>query len=84
MKVNKKIIDISFKAIELTITIETEEEAQALYAIFNFTHNRKLLKEKDTNLLLDEIGKKFYIGEKNKIISNNIAYKDYYKSVSYE
>lgn len=38
MRVNGSVKRSGFKPIELNITIESAEEAKALYAIFNYTH----------------------------------------------
>jgi hypothetical protein len=84
MQVTEEIIENNFNPIRLTILIETKEEAQALYAIFNHYHNRKLFPPDIINSILKKIGDEFYVGSNNCIISNNITYKNFYKIIPTE
>ena len=53
MKVTKQAVSIprGFCPFDLTISVETRDEAQALYAIFNHTANHVLLPSMARNLV---------------------------------
>lgn len=82
MKVERKEIieSPSFKPFNIEITIESKEEAQALYAIFNYSPNADLFRYRYS--LCDDIkcaiGSDYYVGGYREVISNGITYKDFY------
>ena len=73
----KKIKSNKFESFEIQLTIESKEEAQALYAIFNKGSNSTLLPEaRDIRLA---IGKEYYVEDSYAIIANGVKYMEYYK-----
>ena len=78
MKVKKTKID-TFAPFSITLDIETKEEAQALYAIFNNCKNTQLFEYGIDEAIKKAIGDKFYIDNGNGIISNRITYNQYYE-----
>ena len=77
MKVNKEAIYASsFQPFRLSIEVQTEEEAKALYAIFNLLDNHVLLGENKAEKLKDAIGHGHYVEEGN--IANGISYRKFY------
>lgn len=76
MKVNKEVIYASsFQPFRLSIEVQTEEEARALYAIFNKLQNARLLGETSYEVT-KTIGEEYYVEEGN--IANNISYSKFY------
>lgn len=80
MKISTPKKGSGFTPIHLDITIETEEEAKAIFAIFNYSPNTDLLpdwvSEKVTNILAPyEV-----IGSDDEI-ANGIPYNDFYKRI---
>jgi len=65
-----------FTPFTLNITIETEEEARALFAIFNLRKNGRLLRGQD-GLILEAIGKEYHV--RRDVIANGITYEEFYK-----
>lgn len=75
MEVVKAAPAIGFNRFELRITVESEEEARALYAIFNHTNNVELLPEGSAERIRRAIGKDYYsIG----LIANGITHEQFY------
>lgn len=69
-----------FKPIHLDITIETEEEAQAIFAIFNYTPNTNLLPECVSEKITNILAPYEVIGSDDEI-ANGITYNDFYKRI---
>ena len=80
MKVHKEELPIpeSFSPFKLTCTVESREEAQALYAIFNYSPNLDLLPHSGQGIR-DTIGDQYKVNYSD-IIANNISYSRFYRS----
>jgi len=80
MKVKREDVKGSFVPFNLVISIESEEEARAMYAIFSHTGNTRLLKLIDSGRIREEIGDIYSCSKNDKlsIISNGISYKQFY------
>lgn len=65
-----------FEPINFNITIENREEAQAFFALFNYTPNTMLIGEGNAAKLRSIIGDR-NVGFSD-IIANGITYKKYY------
>lgn len=80
MQVEKNYVeDVAvFKPFELKLTVQTREEAQALYAMFNNVSSSRVLPGTVTDVVLRNIGKEFYIDRDDAIIGNGVTYKSYY------
>jgi len=76
MKVSKNN-EKGFTPFTLNITIESEEEARAMYAIFSHTRNTRLLAGKD-ELITSAIGPSYSIQLSSDIIANRITYMEFY------
>lgn len=75
MKVNSAKKE--FQEIELNIIIETQEEAQALYAIFNHGNNAELLGNQVTEKIRESISGEYCVSK--GIIAHDIKAEDFYK-----
>jgi len=77
MKVCKQDVSIpeSFRPFNLTISVESREEAQALYAIFNYCPNIDLL---PSALSISSLLKDYEISD--GIIANKVTYDNFYRS----
>lgn len=80
MKAIKKPVERAdnFEPFVLELTVETREEAQALYAIFNLGKNSRLLGREKSGRITDEVSKEYYVSDSYKVISNSITYENYY------
>lgn len=67
-----------FKPVEITLTIESQEEAQALYAIFNYTPNCDLLPEDAPDKIRAALGD--YAVRGTSPIANGITYAEFYRN----
>ena len=65
----------SFTPLTLTITIESEEEARALYAIFNHRRNVSLLPK---NIACRKMLSK-YTTPSEEVIANGVTYEQFYQ-----
>lgn len=83
MQANKSYVKINeqFKPFELVLRIQSQEEAQALYAMFNYVKSNAVLDIDSAMAIKKAIGEEFYIGcrESNKVIGNGVTYGEYYK-----
>lgn len=69
-----------FTPFTLSITVESEEEARALYAIFNHTRNVRLLSANADMRIRNAIGHEHYITCKTgDIIANGVRLGEFYK-----
>ena len=66
-----------FEPFILEVTVETEGEARALHAIFNYTGNTDLFKESIINQIMHCIGE-HSVGF-NDEINNGVLYNDFYR-----
>lgn len=79
MKVSSKKSD--FQPIVLEIVIESEEEARALYAIFNYSPNTELLYPNASSDIIECIGHGYSTSHNNgEVISRGITYDQFYRS----
>jgi hypothetical protein len=79
MKVeSKKLQNNSFKPFVLNLTVETEDEARALYAIFNNTDNLRLFHNSSTGVtdVLKQHGT--FTTKYREVIANEITYEQFY------
>ena len=78
MKVTKQAVSVprSFCPFDLTISVETQEEAQALHAIFNHTANHELLPLIARNLVKNILSD-YYVTK--GFIANGITHDEYYR-----
>lgn len=67
----------AFAPIAITLTIENEAEARAMYAIFNYTPNCDLLSDVIVDNIKHAIGD--YSVPGNGEIANGIRYADFYR-----
>lgn len=81
MKVNKQFPNQEEQSVpfNLVISIESKEEAQALYAIFNKQENAELLGDDKANMVNCAIGHKYYVALSYKVIANGITHIEYYQ-----
>ena len=79
MKVEREDIKIKeqFIPFNLVISIESEEEARAMYAIFNHTRNIRLLPIHKTEIR-NIIGME-YSANNHELISGNVSWGEFYK-----
>jgi len=69
----------------LAIKMENNEEAQALYAIFNYAPNADLLPCGAAEKIKNAIGEDFYITRGDEEIANGTTYDKFYRrKVPYE
>lgn len=80
MKVNKQFPnqEEQFVPFDLVLSIESKEEAQALYAIFNNRNNSELFGDYNSDMITGILGYKYYVAGPNKAIANGITHKQYY------
>ena len=80
MKVEKQKLESpkQFEPFNLILSVETEEEARALYAIFNFSRNSDLLGYVTAEKIRNKIGRSYHVG--GGIIANKVGYESYYHS----
>lgn len=67
-----------FEPITLAITLETEEEARAMYAVFSKEQNARLF-DNNADEITDAIGMKHLV-DGNNVISRGITAREYYRT----
>jgi len=68
-----------FQPFSITITIESREEAQGLFAMFNCNRSRKVLGDAAAMSVREAIGREYYMYESgNVVIGNGVTYAEYY------
>lgn len=65
-----------FVPFAIQINVESNEEAQALYAIFNHSRNSDLLN--NAAAIKDAIGEKYWVNKDGDIIAKGISYDEFY------
>lgn len=78
MKISRTGSD-KFKPFTLNIRVETKEEAQALYAIFDLRGNTRLFDTTTTRAIRSSIGEENYVCKSDSVISRGIRYCEFYK-----
>ena len=78
MKVTRIDTKRTFPTFDITLTIESQEEARALYALFNKGIHQKMLGKPICENILAEIGNQFYVGTTTEVIANGVTYQNFY------
>ncbi len=78
MKVYKLQNICGFTPFDVSLTVESEEEARALYAIFNYSPNVALLTFEACKLVRELIGKEYAHLGAGDVIANGITYANFY------
>lgn len=80
MKVNRIELEQEpmFEPFAIKVNVESKEEAQALYAIFNYAKNSSLIGNIAADKIQDAISREYYVGNSESIIANGISYQQYY------
>jgi len=68
--------DEVFVPFGIMINVESQEEAQALYAIFNHGKNAALFNDPDS--VLSAITGKYYVYKNAQVIANGVTYEKFY------
>ena len=80
MKVRRDREGVGFHAFDVTLTIESEEEARALYAIFNYSPNVDILPEDMGAEIRKAIREKHSTLGASQPIARGVCYGVFYKS----
>ena len=80
MKVRRDREGLRFGSFDVTLTIESEEEARALYAIFNYTYNVDLLPRGVDGEVKKAIGCKYGDLGDSQYIAKGVYYRHFYRS----
>ena len=78
MKVRRDREGVGFPAFDVTFTVESEEEARALYAIFNYSPNVDILPEEVGEEIRKAIGGKYGCLDPSRHIARGVNYSDFY------
>lgn len=76
-----EVEDGMFKPFAIQLKVESVQEAQALYALFNFGKNTSLLN--NCEAVKAVITDKYYISDPEEVIANGITYEEYYLGNAY-
>ena len=68
--------DEVFVPFGIMINVETKEEAQALYAVFNHVKVSALFDDSDE--VLNAITDKYYVCKEEQVIANGVTYEKFY------
>ena len=79
MKVNRFGSHEGFPAFDITLTIESEEEARALYAIFNYIPNTDLFPDGVSLKIREKIGERFSNLGSGEVIAKGVTYDSFYR-----
>ena len=79
MKVLRDREGVGFHAFDVTLTIESEEEARALYAIFNYGPNTDLLPCEIGKIVREVIGGEYGNLAAGSVIAKGITYVTFYR-----
>jgi hypothetical protein len=69
-----------FSPFDLVLTVETAEDARALYALFNYIPNTNLFEEDFPLKIRDILGSHGGRTESDAEIARGVAYHDFYRS----
>ena len=78
MKVYKLQNICEFTPFDVTFTIESEAEAKALYAIFNYCPNVNILPEGMGDTIRKAIGEKYGDLGSSTLIARGVQYREFY------
>ena len=79
MRVTKFGGNDGFQEFDITLTIENEEEAKALFAIFNYYSNLDILPEGVGESIRRIIGEKYYDLGPDQMIARGVDYPNFYR-----
>ena len=79
MKARRDPEGVRFHAFAITLTVESEEEARALYAIFNYSPNVDILPEDAGDEITKAIGEKYSNLGTSQLIARGVYYRGFYK-----
>ena len=79
MRVNKFGGTNKFQEFDVTFTIESEEEAKALYAIFNYCPNLDILPEEVGDRIRGIIVEKYSDFGSSTLIARGVHHKEFYR-----
>ena len=79
MKVTRDIKGLTFQPFDIAFTLESEEEARALYAIFSYTPNVDLLGDATACYVRRLMGGEFGDLGPSQIIANGVTYDKFYR-----
>ena len=68
-----------FAPFDVILTVESEEEARALYAIFNYSPNVNLLPGGDGAVVREAIGEKYGDLGPSTLIAKGVYYREFYR-----
>ncbi len=69
-----------WKPFDVVLTVESEEEAKALYAIFNYCPNEDILPEGRAKQVRDAIGGRYGDLGGGQLIARGVHYEEFYRS----
>ena len=69
-----------WKPFDVVLTVESEEEAKALYAIFNYCPNEDILPEGGAKQVRDAIGGRYGDPGGGQLIARGVHYGEFYRS----
>ena len=78
MRVQRDLEGVGFRAFDITLTVDSEEEARALYAIFNYSPNVDLLGGDIGERIRKVIGEHFGRLGSDSQIANGITYREFF------
>ena len=78
MKVQRDPEGVGFRPFDITLTVESEEEARALYAIFNYSPNVDLLPRESGGNIKKAIGEKYSTLGTSQLIARGVCYGHFY------
>lgn len=80
MKVSRGLANPLFIPFTLNITVESEDEARALFAMFTLPHNTKLFENFEScEIVRNVIGNQHATRIGSEVIANNVTDAKYYK-----
>ncbi|KKK53216.1 hypothetical protein LCGC14_3097000 [marine sediment metagenome] len=68
-----------WKPFDLVLTVESEEEAKAFYAIFNYAPNMDILPEGVGEIVREAIGRKYSDLGASQLIARGVYYREFYR-----
>lgn len=77
-----KVDSKKFVPFDLVLTVESREEAQALYAVFNHSDNADLIGWGAGKNIQEVLGEEYYIDKRDMVIAGGITYEEFYRGKS--
>ena len=69
-----------WKPFDVVLTVESEEEARALYAIFNYCPNTDILSDDASKEIREAIGQKYADLGPDTLIARGVHYEKFYQT----